>query len=91
MTTITKAHLEAIVDRINAQLGAPREAYFYDGTRYWAQPDAYHLDWAYGQPSLVRMSDADGEVRAIIGRCSKRELAERMHAFLDGIDAAKGA
>jgi hypothetical protein len=90
MTTITKAHLQAIVDRINRACGAPMEPYTYDGIRYHAQPGNYHLDWAYGQPSLVRMSNTDGGVRTIIGRCSKRELAERMHAFLDGIDAAKG-
>lgn len=89
---ITSTHLEAIIARINRVAGTPAEPYALgaDG-KHHAQPGNYHLSRAYSGFCLHRMSNTDGGVRDVFGcgHVSARDLANRMHAYLAGFDAAR--
>lgn len=94
MNPITQKQLKSIVDRINRQTESPMETWATrpDG-RFISNVGNYHLDWAYGRVSLHRMVNELGGVSDVFrcGHVSKRELANRMWAFLDGLEAAKQA
>lgn len=92
-TRITDKHLQAIIDRINRTLGTPMTPYApYDKELRRCMPNAgcYHLSHAYGGVCLHRMSLTPGctGVSDVFGcgHIPKRELAERMYAFLRGIE-----
>ena len=86
---ITEKHLRGMVTRINRLTGSPQEP-------YTPQPDfkpnalCYHLDYAYGGVSLVRMCKTGSGVTAIsnIGFVPKRRLYEWMCAYIDGLEVA---
>jgi hypothetical protein len=87
---ITVAYLTAVIGRINRATGSPSDPYIKgeDG-RYRGQTGCYHLSREYGGFCLHRMEGADGGVSDVF-RCDHvpaRDLANRMHAFLDGIEA----
>jgi hypothetical protein len=86
-TRVTEAQLEAIVKRINVATGSPLEPY----VNRVAQIGCYHLSGAYGGVSLHRMTCTSGGIKDVFncGHITKRELADRMYAFLDGFDAAQ--
>lgn len=93
---VTDKHLQAIVDRINKTTGMPATAYKpYDPAIGRAQPNAgaYHLSHTYGGVALHRMSLTPGctGVSDVFGRghMPKRELAELMWAFLNGIETER--
>lgn len=94
MERITDKHLQAVVDRINRTMGAPMEPWVKqpDGS-HKAAIGNFHLDHAYGGVNLVRMvSDDGGTSNALVCGCiPKRDLYERMHAFLRGIEAQREA
>lgn len=89
MKTITQAHLQAIVDRINRMTGSPMETYTKRGENITANIGNYHLDGAYGGVALHRMASEGGGIEDVfrVGHTSKRELANRMHAFIVGLEA----
>lgn len=90
MQRITLTHLQAVIDRINRATGSPLQPYVKgDDGRHHAQPGCYHLSRAYGGYSLHRMCNEAGGVRDVFGcgHVPARDLANRMHAFLAGIDA----
>jgi hypothetical protein len=93
MSRITDKDLQAVVARINRITGSPMD---------YAQPCAkgvlfcsnignYHLDYAYGGVQLCRVCNTGGGVSNVLGcgHVSKRELYERMHAFISGLEASK--
>ncbi len=86
--SVTLAHLEAIVARINRMTGSPLEPY----VGRVAQIGNYHLSQAYGGVALHRMANESGGVHDVlrIGHVSKRELQGALFAFISGIEAAKG-
>ena len=90
MQRITLAYLQAVINRINSATGSPAQPYVMgaDG-RHRAQPGCYHLSRAYGGYSLHRMSNESGGIRDVFGcgHVPARSLADRMHAFLAGLDA----
>ena len=93
MTRITVSHLQAIIGRINRTMGAPAEPYAQDADgRHRAQIGCYHLSRAYGGFCLHQMVTDGGGVRDVFGcgHVPARELADRMHAFLAGVDSARG-
>ena len=89
MNRITNKDLEAVVGRINRAMGAPAEPYRRVDGRTVANIGNYHISGAYGGVSLHRMVNAGGGVQDVFssGHGTKRELYEKMHAFLAGIEA----
>lgn len=89
---VTVTHLEAIIARINRATGSPTMPYSpgADG-RHRANIGNYHLSRAYGGFALHRMSTDGGGVSCPLstGHVPARELADRMHAFLSGLEAAQ--
>lgn len=94
MDRITVKHLQAIVDRINRLMGTPAEPWTKgeDG-KIHANIGNYHLGGAYGGYALDQMVNDGGGVRSVFGcgHIAKRELADRMHAFIVGIEAKRAA
>ena len=87
---ITLAYLQAVIGRINLAMGSPSEPYVKgDDGHHKAQIGCYHLSRAYGGYSLHRMVTDGGGVSDVFGcgHVPARDLANRMHAFLDGIEA----
>ncbi len=87
---ITLHYLNAVIGRINRATGAPSEPYVKsDDGHHRAQVGCYHLSRAYGGYSLHRMVTDGGGVSDVFGcgHVPARDLANRMHAFLDGIEA----
>jgi len=88
MTTnrITLKNLEAVVDRINNALDRPMTPW----TKTTANIGNFHLYGAYGGYALHEMISEGGGVNDIFGGyMTKRELWEKMHAFLRGVNVSK--
>ena len=83
---ITQSDLEAVVLRINRITDSPESTYTKDAKgKFHANMGNYHLDWAYGGVCLCRICNKGGGVEVIIsGYCTKRELYEKMQAFIMG-------
>ena len=96
MNRITDKQLQAVVDRLNRLTNNPLEAYSVVDTvghfRKQANIGNYHLSWAYGGVCLHQMHNEAGSVTTPIGSGynTKRELYEKMHAFISGIETQKG-
>jgi hypothetical protein len=92
MQRITVSHLEAIIARINRAMNTPANPYVLgaDG-RHHAQPGNYRLSRAYGGFCLHQMVNEGGGVRDVFlcGHVPARDLANRMHAFLSGVESAR--
>lgn len=84
MSRITEKDLQAIVDRINRITNSPAVPYI-DGK---AQIGNYHISHAYGGVALHRMHNEGGGVSSPLstGHIPKRELANLMYAFINGIE-----
>lgn len=94
MNRITDKDLKAVVSRINTMCGTPSEPYAKIGDKYVPQANCYHLSGAYGGVSLHQMSSTPSctGVRDVFscGHITKRELYDRMQAFIVGYQTAKG-
>jgi hypothetical protein len=91
---ITQKMLERLVDRINQITGQPETSYTKDKDgRYRANVGNYHLDYAYGGVALEQMSTDGGGVHSVFGcgHVTKRELYNRLHAFINGLEAEKNS
>ncbi len=90
---ITEKDLQAVCDRLNITLNRPIQPWDKSGDRYRANIGNFHISHAYGGVSLHEMMTDGGGVRDTFscGHMPKRELFNRMHAMLDGIDIAKSA
>ena len=90
MDRITRANLEALVTRINREMGAPSEPYTKgeDG-RFKANIGNYHISGAYGGVALHRIVNESGAIADVFssGHVTKRDLYNRMRAFLAARDA----
>ena len=89
-TRITQKDLEAVVARINRLTNSPMD-YCTKGGRFCSNIGNYHLDYAYGGVQLCRVVNESGGVSNMLGcgHVSKRDLYERMHAFIRGLEASK--
>ena len=88
---ITNAHLKQAVRVINNHLGLPLNPYGKDADgRFKQEPDVFLLDFAYGGVALNRNMPDKGKgshgVRSVLGRGSKRELYDRLQAFIAGME-----
>ena len=92
MNTITKADLQATVDRINRITGSPLDPYTKTGEvpnqTYKANIGNYHLSGAYGGYALHLMDNEGGGITDVlrVGHVSRRELYNLMHAFIRGLN-----
>ena len=91
---ITQNDLEAVCRRINRTVnGAELEVYTRDESGLHQVPGAYQISYAYGGAALHRNCsvDGNGESHGISdifgGHMPKRELYDRMQAFLNGYEA----
>ena len=87
---ITNAMLDQLCKQINEATGSPTHTWTKgaDG-RMTASLGHYHIDGAYGGVALQRMCSEGGGVTTVIPRGTKRELYDRMRAYMDGIKAGR--
>jgi hypothetical protein len=85
---ITDKDLESLARRLNEITNSPTVPYV-DGV---AQVGNFHISHAYGGVCLHRMHNTSGGVTTPVvhGHVPKRELRDRMHSFIDGIEFARG-
>jgi hypothetical protein len=92
MERTTLKQLRYLVDELNRETGNPMASYTRqaDGTKH-ANPGNYHLDEAYGGVNLAQMSNTGGGIHHPIGSgfYTKRELAEKIRAYLCGLRERK--
>ena len=90
MTRITDKDLEALCARLNRLMGTPAQPYVRPAgsDRHVAQIGNFHLSHAYGGVSLHQMHNDAGGVSCPLsgGHVPKRDLYERMHAYIRGIE-----
>lgn len=88
---ITRAHLDAIVTRINSLAGMPPAPFYADAEgRYHAAEGCFHLEEAYGGTRMLRMvRDGGSGTQDITGRMSRRELYHALHAYRDGLSEGR--
>lgn len=85
---ITKAHLQAAVDRINKLTNSPMEPYTRTGDKFNANIGCYYLYWAYGGVQLDRINNVGGGTSQPLGGGfnTKREMYYLLHAFIRGLE-----
>ena len=92
MERTTLAQLEGTARIINRLTGSPEAPYTKgaDG-RFTANIGCYHIGGAYGGVSLHRMLTDGGGVSDVFrcGHIPKRDLWERMRAFIDGLETER--
>jgi hypothetical protein len=92
-TRITQRDLEATVARLNRLTDSPMDYAkpFVQGVPFCSNVGNYHIDSAYGGVQLVRVVNTGGGISNVLGfgHVTKRELYERMHAFIAGIESTK--
>ena len=92
MNRITDKDLQGTVDYLNRLTDSPNTPYTRTGDKLQANIGNYHLSHAYGGVKLHRMVNEGGGVREPIstGYTTKRDLYNQMHAFIRGLESAKG-
>lgn len=87
---ITKENLEGLCGYINQLTNNPVQAYSLGlDARYHPNAGCYHLSGAYGGWELVRMCKGTGVTDVFgCGHVPKRNLYERMRAFILGLEAS---
>lgn len=88
MERTTKQELQSLCDWINKLTNSPMEPWTVDDAgKYRANIGNYHISGAYGGVSLERMVTDGGGVQSIFGGFTpKRELADKMRAFIKGLE-----
>ena len=90
MEQITRKDLDHLVNMINRATKSPMEPYTKgENGKFTSNIGNYHLSWAYGGVCLERMENESGGISSVInsGFTTKRDLYNRMRAFLDGLQA----
>lgn len=92
MDRITIKRLETLIHRLNTLTGENPEPYTRGEDGRWrANVGTYTLSRAYGGVQLERMHSEGGGVTAPlgIGHTSNRDLWERVHAMIRGIELGR--
>lgn len=88
MERITQKHLDGLCSRLNRLTNSP-ETYMsmIDGQRV-INVGHFHIDSAHGGVNLVRTVNNGGGISTPIGGgfCTKRELYEKIYAYIRGIE-----
>jgi hypothetical protein len=83
---ITDKMLQSLTDHLNKITNSPTESYSKgEDDRYHANPGAFCLDGAYSGVQLQRICNEGG------GYGTKRELYEKLHAYIRGIEEGKSS
>ena len=89
---ITEKQLRSLVAYINDITGSPQEPYSKNSEgNFKANIGNYHLDFAYGGVNLSRMANDGGGINQPLGGGfhTKRELYDKLQAFIRGIQTGK--
>ena len=89
---ITNKHLESLCAYINKLTNSPLKSYeLGEDGRYHAQIGNYHISGAYGGVNLERICNDGGGITQPLGGGfhTKRELYNRIQAFIRGIEAGR--
>ena len=89
---ITQANLERLCSHVNKLLDRPATHWECDDDGRWrGQIGNFYIDGAYGGVALHEVVTESGGVRDVLstGHVPKRELYEKMHAWLSGIEYAR--
>jgi hypothetical protein len=89
-TRVTNAMLESAVKRLNELAGKPVEPWTRKDGKLRANIGNYNLYGAYGSTGLHQMTTEGGGVREIFGLTTKRELLEKINAFMTGMESKAG-
>ena len=91
MERITNNMLERKVDYLNKITGNNPVSYTRSDSGFKANIGNYHISGAYGGVALEQMTNESGGIHSVfsIGHVPKRELFDRICAYVDGIDAGK--
>jgi hypothetical protein len=88
---ITVTNLRRLVERLNKMTGSPETAFTKDAAgKFHANLGHYSIDGAYGGYALQQITTDGGGVRQVLHRGSARDLYERIHAYMDGLDQCIG-
>ena len=84
---ITEKDIEAVIHRINIATGSPETPWTKEASGMKANIDNYHRSGAYGGVTLHRMINDGGATEDVFscGHITKRDLYNRMQAFLVGL------
>lgn len=85
MNRISIKQLKALCTWINELKNTPIEAYERIDGKVKANIGNYHLYQAYGAVALHRMVNEGGGVTEVLGLSTKRELYDKIHAYIKGI------
>lgn len=85
---VTQEDLDKIVLIINKTTKSPLEPWRREQNNLIQNAGCFVLDYAYGGVCLERMSDK-GQEKVIADYHSKKELYEKLHAFLAGIECGQ--
>ncbi len=78
--------LEALCTYINELKGTPIKPYDRIEGQFKANIGNYHLYQAYGAVGLHRMCNEGGGITEILSLSTKKELYDKMHAYIKGIN-----
>ena len=78
--------LEALCTYINELKGTPIKPYDRTEGQFKANIGNYHLYQAYGAVGLHRMCNEGGGITEILSLSTKKELYDKMHAYIKGIN-----
>ena len=86
MERITWKHLEILAERINEVKGTPKKTWTVENGKNKSLIGNYHIDGAYGGVNLHCIINESGAVNNVFGcgHVPKRDLWNRMRAFLEG-------
>jgi len=77
--------LEALCTYINELRNTPIKPYDRIDGQFKANIGNYHLYQAYGAVGLHRMCNEGGGITEILSLSTKKELYDRIHAYIKGI------
>jgi hypothetical protein len=86
MERISEKQLERLAERINKLTNSPTVSWTKHEKGVKANIGNYHIDYAYGKVGLCRMLNEGGGVQSVIGLSTKRELWDKMQAFILGLE-----
>jgi len=85
MERTTIKTLQHLVDRLNELTGNPVKVWSTINGQNRSHPGAYVLDAAYGGYRLCQLANDGGGERDITPRCSARECADQIRAYMAGL------